>query len=141
MTLTSAETGLGANILIGNGVDGGSTTYSLIGEITAITPPGVDREAVDSSHLNTPDDMRQYIAGMLNGQPVNFSLNHKPYAADPLLAAIIAGKVDLRITYRGGVQIDFHGVPTSWQPGEITPDKMTCSFTMQPNCLPQITGP
>ncbi|MEC8295307.1 MAG: phage tail tube protein, partial [Pseudomonadota bacterium] len=66
MTLTSAETGLGADILIGNGVDGGSTTYTLIGEITSIKPPSVEREAIDASHLNSPGDVREYIAGMLN---------------------------------------------------------------------------
>ncbi|MEC8015355.1 MAG: phage tail tube protein, partial [Pseudomonadota bacterium] len=122
-------------------VDGGSTTYTLIGEITSIKPPSVEREAIDASHLNSPGDVREYIAGMLNAGAVNIGLNHKPHAADPLLAAIIAGKIDLRITYRGGVQIDFHGIPTAWEPGEVTGDKLSCSFTMQPNGLPQITGP
>ena len=96
MTVTSAQTGMKSTFSIGDGVDGGSTAYTEVGfEVTSITSPAITRETIDVTHLKSPDDFREYIAGLLDTDPATIAFNYNPSAADALYAAMLAGKGDL----------------------------------------------
>ena len=140
MPVTSASNGMGATFSIGDGADGGSTTFVKVGEVTNITPPALTREATDATHLESPDDAREYIPGLLDGEPSTVVFNYIPGAADPLYEAMKAGKGDFRITYPGGVQLNFSGIAQSWKPGEPSTDKMTGEFTVKPSGLPTLAA-
>ncbi|MBQ4824378.1 outer capsid protein Hoc [Leisingera sp. HS039] len=141
MPVSSAQIGMGATFSIGDGFDGGSTNYTKISEdVTSITSPGVNRETIDATHLESEDDFREYIAGLLDTDPATIAFNYVPTAADPLYAAMIAGKGDFRITYPGGVKLDFSGIPQNWKPGDPSPDKMAGEFTVKPSGKPTLSA-
>lgn len=141
MAVTSAATGMKATFSIGDGFDGGSTNYTKVGfEVTSITSPGITREAIDTTHLESPDDFREYIAGLLDTDPATIAFNYNPDAADALYAAVIAGKGDFRITYPNGVKLDFSGIPQSWKPGDASTTTMAGEFTVKPSGKPTLSA-
>jgi hypothetical protein len=140
MTVTSAQTGQGMTFSIGDGFDGGSTTYTKVAEVTNITTPKLSRETEDGTHLESPDDHREYLVGLLNSDPATIQVNYLPTEIDALRAAVIAGKGDFRITNRNGVTMTFSGVATGWKPGDGTNGKMTGEFTVQPSGLPTLAA-
>lgn len=141
MPVTSAAIGMNSTFSIGDGVDGGSVTYTPVGhEVTSITSPGITREAIDATHLMSPDDFREYIAGLLDTDPATIAFNYNPSAADPLYAAMLAGKGDFRITFPNGVKMDFSGIPQSWKPGDPSTTTMAGEFTVKPSGKPTLSA-
>ena len=140
MTVTSAVIGMKATFSIGDGVDGGSTTYAKLGEVTSITSPGITRETIDATHLESPDDFREYIAGLMDTDPATIAFNYVPSAVDALYTAMIAGKGDFRITYPNGVKFDFSGIAQSWKPGDPSTTTMAGEFTVKPSGKPTLAA-
>lgn len=141
MPVTSAEIGMNSTFSIGDGVDGGSVTYTKVGyEITGITSPSITREAIDATHLESPEKFREYIAGLLDTDPATITFNYKADAADPLYAAMIAGKGDFRITFPNGVTLTFSGIPQSWKPGDPSTTTMVGEFTVKPSGKPVLAA-
>lgn len=139
MPVTSATIGMGASFGIGNGVDGGSTTWANVGEVTNITAPGISREAIDATHLQSPDDFREFIAGLLDTDPATISFNYVPSASDALYAAVLAKKGDFRITYPNGIKFDFMGIVTGWKPGDASPTTMAGELTVKGSGKPLLS--
>ncbi len=131
MTVTAAKTGLGLIFGIGDGVDGGSTTYDKIGEILNVTAPEITRETHDASHLESPHEFREHIAGILYTGSASVSFNYVPSASDVLYTAALAKKGDFEIIFPGGVKMQFMGVVTSWKPGEGTTGVMVGEMTIK----------
>jgi hypothetical protein len=131
MTVTAAKTGLGLIFGIGNGVDGGSTTYAKIGEILNLSPPEISRETHDASHLESPDNFREHIGGMLDTGSATVSFNYVPSASDVVYTAALAEKGDFEIIFPGGVKMQFMGVVTNWKPGEGTSGVMVGEITIK----------
>ena len=139
MSVTSAETGMKSTFSIGDGVDGGSTKYAVAGfEITSITSPGVTREAVDVTHLESPDNFREFIPGLMDTDPATIAFNYNADASDPLYAVMLVGKGDFRITFSNGVKLDFSGIPQSWKPGDPSTTTMVGEFTVKPSGKPTL---
>ena len=140
MPVTSAVTGMGAQFAIGDGNNGGSTTYLPVGEVTNITSPSLTREAIDATHLMSPDQFREVIAGLLDSEPATITFNYVPGAADPLYTAMLAGAGDFRITYPNGVQLNFSGIPTAFKPGDPSTTTMTGEFTVKASGKPEFAA-
>lgn len=141
MPVTSAAIGMKATFSIGDGFDGGSTNYAIVGvEVTSITSPGITRETIDATHLMSPDEFREYIAGLLDTDPATIGFNYTPDATDALYAAMMAGKGDFRITYPNGVKLDFSGIPQSWKPGDPSTTTMAGEFTVKPSGKPTLNA-
>lgn len=138
MTVTSAAIGMKATFSVGDGAHGGSTNYTKVGEVLNITAPSITREAIDATHLESPDDFREFIAGLLDGEPCTVTFNYVPGATDALYTAILAGAGDFRITYPNGVKLDFSGIPTTWKPGDASTTTMTGEFTVKPSGKPAL---
>lgn len=136
MTVTSAAIGMKSTFSVGDGADGGSTSFSKAGEVTNITAPSITREAIDATHLESPDDFREHIAGLLDGEPATISFNYLPSETDMLYTAMMAGKGDFRITYPNGIYIQFSGIPTNWKPGDPSTTTMAGEFTVKPSGKP-----
>ncbi|GAB5431214.1 MAG: phage tail tube protein [Epibacterium sp.] len=141
MPVTGAETGMGTAFLIGDGVDGGSTNYTEVGfEITSITSPSITREAIDVTHLKSPDEFREYIAGLLDTEPATIAFNYVPAAADVCFTTMLAGKGDFRIAFPNGVKMDFSGIPQNWKPGDPSTTTMAGEFTVKPSGKPTFSA-
>lgn len=129
MPETNADIGFGAIFGIEGGVPG---TYVPAAEVTAITPPSRSREAIDATHLNSPDAYREFIAGIMEGGEASLTLNFVPSATDVLVDAFEAGKGKYEIIFPNGVKMQFSGVFTSYEIGEmVEDDKMTASCTIK----------
>lgn len=140
MPVTAAVTGMGAIFSIGDGVGGSSTLYTKVTEeITNITPPRLSREALDATHLESPDDAREFRPGLVDGQESTITFNYKPSASDVLFDAFAAGEGDFQITYKNGVKLTFSGVVTGWKPGDPSTSIMTGEFTIKPSGLPVLS--
>lgn len=140
MAVTSATIGMGATFAIGDGVDGGSLTYATVGEVTNITSPGITREAIDATHLLSPDDFREFIAGLLDADPATLGFNYVPSAADVLYTAALAKKGDFQITYPNGVKFQFSGIVTAWKPGDGSTTTMVGEMTIKPSGKPNLVA-
>lgn len=141
MAISSASTGMGSTFAVGNGVDGGSVSYVKVGEVTNIDHGGISVEAIDVTHLESPDDAHEFIPGSSTAAPVTITFNYVPSASDPLHTLILAKKGDFQTTYKNGVKMQFSGVVTDWKPGSPSATTMTGELTVQPSGLPVFVAP
>lgn len=137
MTETNAEIGFTSTFAI----EGAANDFSAtVAEVTSIQPPGWTRDAVDATHLQSPDGYKEFIAGMKEGGECTIGLNFVPSAVDALQAALEAGKGRYRITFPSGVTLTFTGICTAYEPGEITNDKMTATAKFKPTGKPVLAA-
>ncbi|GAD55491.1 phage tail tube protein [Limimaricola cinnabarinus] len=128
MPETKADIGFGAIF----GIEGDTPgTYVPVAEVTAITPPSRSREAIEATHLNSPDQYAEFIAGIMRGGEAGFTMNFVPNATDTLVTAFEAGKGKYQITFPNGVKLQFGGVFTNYEIDEITNEKMSATCTFQ----------
>ncbi len=128
---TNADIGHGSSLGIYNG-----STYDDLAEVTSITPPGYTRDAIDATHMASPNDFREYIAGMMDAGECEVEINYVPSASDAVIAAMIAGPGaasggQFQITFPNSVTWTFQAIVTSYQPGAPDDDKMTASVTFK----------
>lgn len=107
--------------------------YAKVAEVTRIKPPGWSRDSVDATHLESPDDIKEFIAGLKEMTECSFDLNWVPSANDAMVAAFNDESGQYEITAPNGVRIQFAGFFTAYEPGDMTADgKMTASVTIKP---------
>ena len=140
MPATSAKTGMGATFSIGDGMDGGSTAYTKLGEVVNITAPSFSREAIDATHLESEGEFREFIPGLKDGEAATVSFNYVPSASDAAFAAYNKGKGDFRLTYPNGVTMDFSGIVTGWKAGDVSTSIMQGEMTVKPTGVPVFTA-
>ena len=75
--MADGKLGYGTKFQTGNGSSPESFTDTAF--VTSITPPGLSRDSIDVSHMQSPDEWREFIA-----------------LHDAYLAAVNAGGADLR---------------------------------------------
>lgn len=124
------------------GIEGGTPgTYVLVAEVTSITPPGQTRDTSEVTHLKSPDKYKEFIANLADGGDASISVNFVPSATDVLLAAFDAESGNYQITFPNGVKMNFAGIITGWEIGEIVPNEaMTASFTVKQTGSPTLVA-
>ncbi|CAM3091707.1 phage tail tube protein [Paracoccus nototheniae] len=112
-----------------------STTHVVVAEVASITPPGMTRDTVEATHLNSPDAFKEFIAGLKEGGEASITVNYVPAASDTLVTAFDAGRISAQITFPAigtapEVTLTFTAIVTAWEPGDLVPDdKMSATFT------------
>lgn len=96
-------------------------SYTKLAEVVAITPPGMTRETVEVTHLESADEWKQYIAGLKDAGEASITLNFVPSATDSLLAAFNAKTGKYQITFPNSIRLQFSGFFTAYNPPELTP--------------------
>ena len=135
MTTTNADIGYDSSF----GIEGETSgTYVAVAEVTAINGFGFSRESLEATHLKSPDQYKEFIAGMKEGQPVTITLNYVPSESDALVTAFEAKTGKYEITAPNGVQMRFSGFCTQYEIGELNADKMTATATFQPSGKPTL---
>lgn len=128
MAKTNADIGFNSKF----GIKGSGATYAMVAEVTAISVPGMSRDAIEATHLGSDDGYGEFIAGLKKLGEASITVNFIPSATDVLVAAFDAGIGDFRILFPSGtLALDFGGVVTGFEIGELTTDKMTATFTVQ----------
>lgn len=132
-----AQLGHGAKFCIKNG-----SGYPALAKVTTIKPPGLSRDAVDVTDMDTPDKARAFLGGLVNGGTAGVTVNFVPSAAHALMTAFMADEGEFRIIFpKGDFQMDFTGVPTNFQISDtVIDDKMTATFDLQVSGLPVISA-
>lgn len=119
MAASTAQTGFSATFAIGDGE--ASETFTVVAEVTSVTPPGYSRDALEATHLTSDDGYREYIAGLRDGGEATISGNHLAANRTAMIAAVDAGLQNYRIADPDGDTYTFAGIVTAYQPGEMTP--------------------
>lgn len=114
------------------GIKGSGSTHAMVAEVVSITPPGMSRDALDATHLTSPDRYKEYIAGLMDLGDASITVNFVPSVTDVLVAAFVAGRGEFRILFPSGtVALDFGGIVTGYEMGELTNEKMSATFTVK----------
>lgn len=137
MAATAADIGYG--IVIAKETTPGGGTYADLGvEITSLQPPGYTRDAIDASHSTSPDEFREFIAGMMDSGEVEIEGNFVADASDVIVAALLAGAASYEITFPNAVTWTFDAIFTNYQPSAPIDDKMTFSASMKVSGKPTL---
>ena len=132
MPASGVKIGYNTDFAIWNG-----TTYIEVAEVTSITWPGYSRDAVEVTHLNSDDQFREYVPGLMDAGEVTFELNYVPLVSDVIIAALTAASIgQFKITAQGGVNCVFRGIVTSYQGQSPVDDRMTASVTIKVTAKP-----
>jgi predicted secreted protein len=77
---TNAMLGFGTLFRNGNGAT--PEVFTVVAEITNLTPPAPSRDSVDATHEQSPGGWREFIPGLADGGEVSFEINYDPGSAD-----------------------------------------------------------
>jgi len=114
-------------------------TYVPVAEVVAITPPGMSRESIEATHLKSPDQFKEHIAGLMDAGEASFSFNYLPSATEAMYLAFQARTGKYQVTFPNGVMMRFVGFFTAYEPPELTPGgKMEASATVQTSGKPTL---
>ena len=107
--------------------------YDDVAEVVNIQIPGFSREAIEATHLQSPDAYKEFIAGLKEMTECTITLNWVPSATDTLLTAFEDDSGMYQITAPNGVMLRFAGFFTAYTPPQLTPDgKMEATATIKP---------
>jgi predicted secreted protein len=124
---TAAVIGYNTDFSIYNG-----SAYVLVAEVTSITWPGYSRDAIDATNMNSEDQFREYIPGLMDAGEVTIEMNYVPNHADAIIAALTASAVgQYKIAAANGANVVFTAIVTAYQPQAPVDDKMTASATFK----------
>lgn len=114
-------------------------TYVAVAQVVSITPPGMSRDAVEVTHLTSPNAWRQFIAGLKDAGEAQITLNFVPSATDALFTAFNAETGNFQITFPNGVMMRFSGFFTAYTPPQLAAgDKMEASATVKVTGAPTL---
>lgn len=130
---TDADIGSGIILKKGN-ADGPPETYTDFGlEITSIDAPGMTRDVIDATHMQSPNNHREKILGLMDTPAINFAFNWDPSATDDLVTAIGAGIANWQILFPDASTVTVPGGITAFSMSGLTPEgKMSGSGTFTP---------
>jgi hypothetical protein len=124
---SSAVLGYNIDFSIYNG-----STYTQVAEVTDITWPGYVRDAVEVTYMDSADQFREYIAGLMDGGEMTIEMNWVPSATDVIIAALTASTTgQFKITYNNGVNLVVKAIVTGYQPQSPLGEKLSASATFK----------
>jgi len=129
MAASNADIGYGAKFGIG-------ATPTYVAEVVSITPPGMTRDTVEVTHLESDNAYKEYIGALKDAGEASITVNYIPAvsASDALLTAFNTdGPQDFTILFPSGtLKLTFKGIVTGYELGDIVADdKMSATFTVK----------
>jgi predicted secreted protein len=141
--MADGELGYGTKYQTGDGSSPEAFTDTAF--VTSITPPGMSRDSIDVSHMQSPDAWREFIAGMKDGGEVSLELNFRPggsaflaMLAEFNLASASATKTR-RIVWPDTSSMEFEAFLTGFEPETPMDDKQAASATFKVSGRPYLT--
>lgn len=129
MAASNADIGYGARFGIG-------ATPTYVAEVASVTPPGMTRDTVDVTHLESDAMFKEYVGALKDTGEASITVNYIPTvaASDALLTAFNTDAAQLfTIMFPGGtVKLTFMGIVTGYEIGDLVgDDKMSATFTVK----------
>jgi predicted secreted protein len=121
---TGAKIGKRTQFLRENTIGGG--VYSVCAEVKSIGGPTLNRDAVEATNMDSPDDHAEYIGGVADGGEISLVLNFRPDHASQGSSAGLAK--DYFDGEKRGYQVQwpqFSNVPTMTVQGILTGYEVT----------------
>lgn len=135
--MTQALSGFGTLLKIG---DGGTPTenFTTIAEVTDITAPGLTMDVIDVTSHDSPDALREKIAGLKDLGECTFTINYIPtHATHNATTGLIRDwknrtKRNFKLVFpdAGATTWSFSGFVTNFQPSAPVDDKLTADVTI-----------
>lgn len=108
------------------------TVFTAIGEIFNLTPPAFSDATIDVTNFDSPNNTREFIAGLTEPGSASFEMNYVPGSASDLFLLDSAGVTRVcRITFPNGVMITFNGVRETYEPQVPVDDRMTANVSFK----------
>lgn len=128
MSKSKSDIGYGLKAGFKNGAE-----FDYLVEVRTATPPGWSRESVEVTHFESPDETKEFIAGLKEVGSAKLTMAWKPSENDVVLVEFNKKKTELRILMPSGTTaLDMEGFVENYEPGEITPGgDLTASVTFK----------
>lgn len=127
MTATAAKIGFGTAFAKGDGATP-TEAFTALGEVIAVTPPGLTRETVDATHMGSANRFREHISGLRDSGEAEIELNYIAggTAWDALKASYDSDDaINYKITFPNAATVIFPALITELTPGTPMADKQT----------------
>lgn len=141
--MADGELGYGAKFQTGNGSS--PETFTDVAFVTSISGPGMARDSIDVSHMQSPDAWREFIAGMKDAGEVSMELNFRPggsaflaMLAEFNLASASATKTR-KIVWVDTSSLEFEAFLTGFEPEAPMDDKQVVAVTFKVSGRPYLT--
>lgn len=125
----------------------GGSSYTDIGQIFEITPPGISRTSIDVSEHDNTDAWMEFIKGMKDPGELTFGVVYDPALGTHDATTGILSDWDedstipnWRVTFpdAGATVWTFPGFQTNTSPGTPLDDKMTMNVTVKVSSKPTL---
>jgi predicted secreted protein len=117
----------------GNGAD--PETFTTIGEVLDITGPSSSMDTVEVTNQDSPNNYKEYIAGLLDGGEVSFDCNFTNVASQTNVIADHQNRTlrnfQMVLPLAGNPTWSFTGYVTSFDNSQPVQDKITASFSIK----------
>jgi hypothetical protein len=124
---SSAVLGYNVDFAIYNG-----STYTQLAEVTSITWPGYKRDAIDVTYMDSADQFREFIPGLMDAGEATVEINWIPSNSDVIIAALTAATVgQFKISYGTGANIVFKAIVTSYEMQSSVGEKLSATATFK----------
>lgn len=143
--MADAVAGFGTLIQMGDGADPGPEVFTTIAEVQDIGGPGMETGTIDVTHQTSPGAVREFIAGLMDGGEVTFSVNWLPGdathdASTGLIAAQLARAIkSFKIVWAQFTPDElclFDGLVTRVSPTSPVDGKLSADVTIKVSGLP-----
>jgi hypothetical protein len=127
---TNAQIGFGAKFSVEDAPGSGNFVDAV--EVTDISPPAPKTDAVDATHMQSPNFTREFIAGLVDPGEVQIKMNFAPQSAtDVALEAWRNNreKRACRITFGNTHSWTFQALVTDYVTTTPMADKMEATLT------------
>lgn len=116
--------------------------YVTLAEVTSITPFAIARDAVDTTHTESPDRIREFIPGLVDYGDASIELNWDPASGtDKRIRDLFATRAlsQARIVFptSPAETLAFACLATAYAPASPLDDKMTASATFKISGKPE----
>lgn len=128
----TTEASIGHNTLFQR--DPGTGTYATLAEVTSVTPPNLQRDTIDATHMLSTERYREFIAGLRDGGECSIEMNFVPggSAMTFLLADFASNSaVPYKIVFPNSQAWTFDAFVTDIGPEAPLDDKMVNSITFK----------
>lgn len=128
MAASAAVAGFGATFAYESATD----VFTSLAEVISVTPPSINVETIDVTHMGSDDGFREFIASLKDGGECVVNMNYVEASATLLQTLVLAGLETFKITLPGTSTITFDGVPTAFAFDDVViDDKIAMSLTIK----------
>lgn len=141
MAETADETDIGFGTLFKKKT--GPGTYTILAEVVEFEPPETTVDAVEFTHMQSPDRWREYKPGLKDAGETTLTYNLIPGAADDAEIADSIGNngvEEWQVEYPDGATLDVKGFFTSHQHATPMEDRMTGAATFKISGKPSLVA-